>query len=77
VKGLHDLRELARTHTFDAVRTLVSIANNTKESASARVSAAGLLLDRGWGRAVQPSELLGPDGKPIDPRIQIAFVVEK
>ena len=41
------------------IRTLTSIANSKKAPPAARVSAAGHLLDRGWGKAAQP--LTGAD----------------
>lgn len=47
------IREIAREHTNDAIRTLVEITNNRKVSASARVQAANALLDRGWGKPTQ------------------------
>jgi hypothetical protein len=43
---------LARAHTEIALRTLVGICQHG-ESESARVAAAGHILDRGWGRAPQ------------------------
>ena len=48
-----DLTELARMHTEDAINTLVSILNDPKANASARISAASAILDRGYGRAPQ------------------------
>jgi N-formylglutamate amidohydrolase len=47
------IREIARTHTENALQTLVEIFNNKKAPASARVNAACALLDRGWGRPAQ------------------------
>jgi hypothetical protein len=51
-KGHGDLRELARTHTGDAIATLVKVMKDDNAPPSARVSAAEALLDRGWGRPV-------------------------
>jgi hypothetical protein len=45
-----ELRELARKHTKESVETLVEVMRDVKASATARVSAASHLLDRGWGR---------------------------
>ena len=42
-----------------AITTLASIAENPKEPTSARVAAAGLLLERAWGRAPQSVHLSG------------------
>lgn len=56
-----DLKSLARTHTETAVRVLAGIMRQPKAPAAARVSAAGILFDRGWGKAVQPHA--GADGE--------------
>jgi hypothetical protein len=45
------LRELARAHTEEAVQTLVSVMRSAKSPPAARIRAAELLLDRGWGKA--------------------------
>jgi hypothetical protein len=50
---------LARAHTELSVHTLAGIARNST-SDQARVSAAQALLDRGWGKALQPHG--GDDG---------------
>jgi hypothetical protein len=50
-KELGHVRDLAREHTDEAIRTLASIMRDDKEPAPARVRAAEALLDRGWGRA--------------------------
>ena len=56
-----DVKSLARSYTKVAIHALGSIAENG-ESEGARVSAAGLLLDRGWGKAAQTVEHTGKDG---------------
>lgn len=55
-KASADIRSLARAHTQLALQTLAGIANKGK-SESARVAAAAVLLDRGWGKAVQVAEV--------------------
>jgi hypothetical protein len=47
-----NVASLARAHTEIALRTLVGICQHG-ESESARVAAAGHILDRGWGRPPQ------------------------
>lgn len=47
------LSELAREHTAAAVETLVEVMTNKEAAESARVSAAGAILDRGWGKPKQ------------------------
>jgi hypothetical protein len=46
------VQELARAHTEDAIRALVAALQNPRE----RVSAAAILLDRAWGKPLQPVE---------------------
>jgi len=43
------IKELARTHAEVAIRTLVEVAGNEKAKESARVKAADVLLQRGFG----------------------------
>jgi hypothetical protein len=59
-KAVHDVVELSRTFTKEAVYTLAGIMQNVNEPASSRVSAASILLDRGWGKPLQT--LATPDG---------------
>ena len=62
-KPAKDLRSLARCHTEGAVQTLAGIMYHEEAPPSARVSAAGLLLERGWGKPAQP--ITGEDGGEI------------
>lgn len=56
-KGHEELRELARSYTVEAVKTLGTIMKNAKVAASSRVTAATVLLERGWGKPVQTVEV--------------------
>src|SRR5436190_16992024 len=47
---LGPLRALAREHTAAALSTLVTVMNNKRAKANARVVAANSLLDRGYGK---------------------------
>lgn len=67
------MRELARQHTEDAIRTLVEIMLDAEEKGSARVTAAQALLDRGYGKPAQALEHSGLDGAQI-PGIVVQFV---
>ena len=51
---------MARSHTTMCVQTLAGIAR-AGTSEDARCRAAGLLLERGWGKPAQP--MTGPDGE--------------
>ena len=59
-------------HTELCIKTLAGIVQNG-ESESARVTAAGILLDRGWGKA--PTTHTGVDGEG-DVRVVIRHIVE-
>lgn len=58
-----DIRSLARKHTKKAINVLAGIMNQPEAPAAARVAAANVLLDRGWGKAAQP--IVGDDENPI------------
>ncbi len=50
------IRDLAKIHTEDALKTLSEIINNPKASDTARVQACNAILDRAWGKAPQYTE---------------------
>jgi hypothetical protein len=60
-KTLTEIRSLARCHTKTALNVLVDVMRSKDATATARVSAANAILDRGWGKATQPIET-GDDG---------------
>ena len=66
-----DVQTLARGYTKIAIQTLGGIAKDG-ESESARVSAAAVLLDRGWGKPNQP--VTGKDGTE-DIRVTIRTII--
>jgi hypothetical protein len=53
-KAAAQIKALARRHTRAAIKVLAAIMNQSDGPATARVSAAQALLDRGWGKATQP-----------------------
>jgi hypothetical protein len=67
------INALARRHTRAAIKVLAAIMNQADGPATARVSAAQALLDRGWGKAAQP--IAGDeDGLPVLARIERVIV---
>jgi hypothetical protein len=52
-----EIRSLARAHTDAAIRTLAGIMNEPDAPHAARVAAANSLLDRGWGKSVQQTDI--------------------
>jgi hypothetical protein len=58
-KVVAHVRELARKHSAEAVRTLLTVMKNAKSPPAARVAAATAMLDRGHGKP-GPSPLQFP-----------------
>ena len=69
-----DLIDMAKDHGQAAVKVLADIMANQAEAASARVSAATALLDRGYGRPTQTLAGPGPDGEHVVKQIGLHFV---
>ena len=72
-KAAAEIKVLARKHSKAAIKVLAAIMNQADGPATARVSAAQALLDRGWGKAAQ---LLAGEagGLPILGRIERVIV---
>lgn len=60
-----DVKELARMYGADAVDVLAEIMKDAGQPPAARVAAAKELMDRGFGKAVQPTELSGKNGAAL------------
>jgi len=65
----HNLVELAKARTEQALLTLAEIMSDDDSPASARVAAACAILDRGHGKPVQMTEITGKDGEALFPEI--------
>jgi hypothetical protein len=52
-KGCAEVAALARQHGPEAVETLVSIMRDESKSPQARIAAASVILDRGYGKPMQ------------------------
>jgi hypothetical protein len=70
-KVVAEVKELARAHTGEAIKTLVSIMTNPKSAPAARVSAANALLDRGYGKPPQHQHITGADGPKYVVRLPV------
>ena len=55
-----ELRKLAREMTPECLETLRNVMQDPFQTGAARVAAVSLLLDRGYGKAIQPVEVGGP-----------------
>lgn len=69
-KEAGEVKELARAHTAEAIKTLASIMRAKRTPSAARVAAANALLDRGWGKA--PQAITGEDGGPVQVDISLS-----
>ena len=56
-----DIRSLCRAYTEESIRHLAAIMRQREYSPAARVQAASILLDRGWGKPPQAHS--GADGE--------------
>ena len=65
------IRSLCRAYTDEAVRSLAAIMRNPDAPPRARLRAADMLLDRGWGKPSQPRA--EEDGKKV--RVTIRKIV--
>jgi hypothetical protein len=70
-KATADIKAAAAIHGPAALQALISIAENDEAPPSSRVAAAVALLDRGFGKPSQSTELTGKDGGPIMGRIEL------
>jgi hypothetical protein len=69
-----DLTMSARVYGLRALATLVEVMENPREAALTRMTAANSILDRGFGKAVQCTQISSPDGGPVQHRMTIEFV---
>jgi hypothetical protein len=53
-KEIKNVIEMARTHTPAAINTLAEIVSDGEAPSAARVAAANVLLERAWGKPIQP-----------------------
>ena len=60
-----DVRSLARSYTREAVRVLSDIMRNEKIPSMARITAAKILLDRGWGKPSETHHIDVNDGTTL------------
>jgi len=67
------LRSLARGHTALCIKVLSGIVSQEAVPPAARVAAAGILLDRGWGKAQQNHGGADGDGEIL---VTIRHLVE-
>lgn len=67
------LEAMCRDKTQDALSVLLEIMNNGENERN-RFSAALAIIERGHGKAVQPTTLSGPEGGPVDMNWTVEFI---
>lgn len=72
-----ELKELCKLRAHEAVATLVEVMKSKKSPAAARVTAACAILDRGYGKPMQTTELTGKDGKDLIPEPDMMEVARR
>jgi len=58
-----DIRSLARSYSESAIKTLAGIMGSENCSDRDRITAANILLERGWGKPTQP--ISGDEENPL------------
>ena len=73
-RAVTEIRSLARSHTRTALNVLVGVMRSKDATATAKVSAANAILDRGWGKATQAIENGGDGALELIHRIERIIV---
>lgn len=58
-KDLKIIKDLAKSHSKEAIMTLIAIMNDTSQKAVSRIAAANSVLDRGYGKVSQEVVIKG------------------
>jgi len=61
-----EFKELAKAKSLDALNVVINIMNNDEAKHSDRIKAAEMIIDRAYGKAIQATEISGPEGAPIE-----------
>lgn len=67
------LEAMCREKTLDALTVIESIMRSG-QSERTKLAAALAIIERGHGKAVQPTTLSSPDGGPVDMNWTVSFV---
>ncbi|MDB5887028.1 MAG: hypothetical protein JWR74_3199 [Polaromonas sp.] len=68
-----DLIAACKEKTASALDVLMQIMENGENERN-RMAAALAIIERGHGKAIQPTTVGNPDGSPIDMSIKLSFV---
>ena len=67
------LEAMCRDRTQDALGVLLQIMESGEQERN-RITAAMAIIERGHGKAIQPTTLSGPSGGPVDMNWTVEFV---
>jgi hypothetical protein len=67
------LEQMCRDKTQDALAVLVKIMDNGENERN-RITAAMAIIERGHGKAVQPTTIGNPDGSKMDMNLTVTLV---
>jgi len=68
------LEQMCRAKTQDALDVLVKIMDSEKSNERNRITAAMAIIERGHGKAVQPTTIGNPDGSKMDMHMTVTLV---
>lgn len=66
------LIEACREKTLSALTVIEQLMYQADRD-SVKLAAASFIIERGWGKAVQPTELSGKDGQPMEHNIAMTL----
>jgi hypothetical protein len=67
------LEAMCREKTQEALDVLLQIMS-TGENERNKITAAMAIIERGHGKAVQPTTVGNPDGSPLDMNLKVSFI---
>lgn len=73
-KSRFDLAMSARVYGLRALATMVEIMENPQAPLDLRLRASNDVLDRGFGKPVQSTQISSPTGGPVESRLTIEFI---
>lgn len=68
------LEAMCREKTLDALAVLTEIMDNKESNERNRITAAMAIIERGHGKAVQPTTIGNPDGSKMDMHMTVTLV---
>ena len=61
-----EFRDIVTKYSIPAIMKIIEVMNDPETSAKDQLTSAGMILDRALGKAIQATEISGPEGNPIE-----------